>query len=491
MIGLRTTPREFIEKYFSVRNEQGKVVPFILREEQKIFLDQYVAEYKERGYVRLIVLKARQVGISTLVAALNLIEALVAKKGVQILIMTHSQETTITLMDRIRMLYELLPEKMRNGYKLNNKKTIAFKNGSEIRGVVSSHKGTSGLGSTVQHFHASEVAFFNNAREQLNAVKQTIAEQPNTSIILESTAKGFNTFKELWEEANCYGHFRPVFIPWYRVGKYVKATNKGIASYNNDAQLEAKMYNLTPEQLEWREQKLSECGSVEAFNELYPSSQANAFIVKDLNSLIDLQSIMTSIKREPVKVKRDEAIMGVDFATPQGADNSTIVIRNKDIIQYSKIYKDLSLEYLLEEILKLVKAFNVKRVCPDADGLGLGYAVQLRDRLGSMVVYVKGATRAMEYQTYENTRAENWSQMKQWIEEYGILPNDNVLIAQLTSVAARAKAGRLCLESKNDIKRIKGLPSPDLADALANTFILGGVIKKNSNDLRSFLTIIN
>ena len=73
-------------------------------------------------------------------------------------------------------------------------------------------------------------------------------------------------------------------------------------------------------------------------------------------------------------------------------------------------------------------------------------------------------------QGYANKRAEMWHDMKDWLEQGGKIDDDRDLIADLTAPEAFINAkGLLQLESKEAMKK-RGLPSPNIADALALTF---------------------
>jgi hypothetical protein len=75
---------------------------------------------------------------------------------------------------------------------------------------------------------------------------------------------------------------------------------------------------------------------------------------------------------------------------------------------------------------------------------------------------------------FVNLRADMWNQMKQWLKNGGVIPNDPLLQSELVGpeayvVATGKNAGKICLESKEDMKR-RGLSSPGGADALALSF---------------------
>jgi hypothetical protein len=71
---------------------------------------------------------------------------------------------------------------------------------------------------------------------------------------------------------------------------------------------------------------------------------------------------------------------------------------------------------------------------------------------------------------FQNRRAEMWWGMADWLKT-GCLPSMPELVVDLTgpTYTYANAAGRLQLESKDDMRE-RGLPSPDLADALALTF---------------------
>jgi len=72
---------------------------------------------------------------------------------------------------------------------------------------------------------------------------------------------------------------------------------------------------------------------------------------------------------------------------------------------------------------------------------------------------------------FQNKRAEIWYLMREWLKDGGCIPNHQALLADLCSAQYdyHNARGKFALESKDDM-RSRGLPSPDIADALATTF---------------------
>jgi phage terminase large subunit len=73
---------------------------------------------------------------------------------------------------------------------------------------------------------------------------------------------------------------------------------------------------------------------------------------------------------------------------------------------------------------------------------------------------------------YKNKRAEMWDTLKKWLEDGGGLPDDPILIAQLSSVQySFDPTDRLILEKKEDMRK-RGVPSPDRAEGIVYTFFM-------------------
>ena len=109
---------------------------------------------------------------------------------------------------------------------------------------------------------------------------------------------------------------------------------------------------------------------------------------------------------------------------------------------------------------------------PDAvfidSGNGSGVIDRLR-QLGYDVIEVHFGGKALD-PGYLNKRAEMWFELASWIKQGGSIPNNVDLKQDLAApIYWYDNAGRKQLEPKDDIKK-RGLPSPDLGDALALTF---------------------
>lgn len=160
-------------------------------------------------------------------------------------------------------------------------------------------------------------------------------------------------------------------------------------------------------------------------------------------------------------------VMGVDVAR-FGDDRTVIVYRNGDVLEDIDIYRGLDTMQTVGKVILAVSQWNPEAVFVDVNGVGAGVCDRLR-QLKYPIFEVNASSSPNETQ-YKNLRAEMWGKMRLWIRDRAkILPRED-LANDLTSLTYKFDhRNALQLESKDDLKK-RGLPSPDIADALALTF---------------------
>jgi phage terminase large subunit-like protein len=91
-----------------IRTKQGKIAPLVLNRVQERFAARIIAQLQRTGRVRMVVLKARQQGLSTVISALQYwwLSQRKAQKG---LVMAHEAESTTTLFDMYRRIHDNVP----------------------------------------------------------------------------------------------------------------------------------------------------------------------------------------------------------------------------------------------------------------------------------------------------------------------------------------------------------------------------------------------
>lgn len=173
--------------------------------------------------------------------------------------------------------------------------------------------------------------------------------------------------------------------------------------------------------------------------------------------------------REPA-YQTGDLIMGVDVAR-FGDDRSVILVRNSHSIDEIEIRRKMDLMQLADLVAERASKYKPVAIFVDAVGVGAGVVDALR-RLGFNVIEVHSGAASGNEEQFVNRRAESWWKMREWIKVASLkVPTfQKELIDDLTCLRFEYDPrNRFKMESKDRIKA-RGLPSPDLADALALTF---------------------
>lgn len=301
--------KQYIEKYIKIRDKAGKIIDLKINQGQQKLYDAIKKQYNEGKPIRIIVLKARQIGFSTLTESI-IFKNTATKFNVNSGIITHKEEATTNLFNMSKRMYDNLPDDMKPSLKRSNAKELIFDN-DEGTGLKSKIKcmtaGSSGVGrsDTFNYLHISELAFWgNNAKETTIGLFQAVPNLPNTMIVIESTANGFEYFKELWDMAvKGESDFVPVFVGWNELDDYkMPYTGFELTDYEKNLQ---RIYNLSLEQLSWRRWCIkNNCGGDEQqFKQEYPINPQEAFISSG-NCVFDKEIVINRIQElsKPIKV---------------------------------------------------------------------------------------------------------------------------------------------------------------------------------------------
>ena len=301
--------KQYIEKYIKIRDKAGKIIDLKINQGQQKLYDAIKEQHNQGKPIRIIVLKARQIGFSTLTESI-IFKNTATKFNVNAGIITHKEEATTNLFNMSKRMYDNLPDNMKPSLKRSNAKELIFDN-DEGTGLKSKIKcmtaGSSGVGrsDTFNYLHISELAFWgNNAKETTIGLFQAVPNLPNTMIVIESTANGFEYFKELWDMAvKGESDFIPVFVGWNELTDYkMPYTGFELTDYEKNLQ---RIYNLSLEQLSWRRWCIkNNCGGDEQqFKQEYPINPQEAFISSG-NCVFDKEIVINRIQElsKPIKV---------------------------------------------------------------------------------------------------------------------------------------------------------------------------------------------
>lgn len=333
--------KKYIENYVKIRNKEGKIVNFTLNTPQLKLYEAIKEQKKAKKPVRIIILKARQMGFSTETESI-IFKDTVTKFNRRSGIITHLDTATTNLFNMSKLMLDNLPIELKPSIKNSNAKELIFDN-EEGTGLKSKIKcmtaGTSGVGrsDTFDNLHLSELAFWQgDVKATLTGLLQAVPNLPDTMIIIESTANGYETFKDLWDQAVAgENDFYPLFVAWYELPEY-KMPYSGF-KLTEEEEKDKGLYNLSNDQLEWRRWCIrNNCqGDVEQFKQEYPSNPEEAFISTG-SCIFDKEAIINRLREVPKPIKQGYFIYNEEEARKNNMANVKWVNDKKGCI---KIYK--------------------------------------------------------------------------------------------------------------------------------------------------------
>lgn len=184
-------PNYCFGRYCNIAHPKKGKIKFQLYDFQKETLSQF----QKHGYN--IVLKARQMGISTLVAAYAL-WCMIFKENFSVIVIATNQATARNLVKKVKLMYDGLPSWLKPALVEDNKLGMSFANGSQIRALSSA--GSAARSEAASLLIIDEAAFIEGFTEVWAASKMTLAT--GGDCILLSTPNGVgNQFHELWQKA--------------------------------------------------------------------------------------------------------------------------------------------------------------------------------------------------------------------------------------------------------------------------------------------------
>lgn len=287
-------PKEYCEALLRIRTKQQKIAPLRLNEAQEHLYGVIRKEAAGGKPIRLIVLKGRQEGISTVTEGL-MFQDTATRSGVKTLIVAHDTQATANLFKMNKLFYDCLPRWAQPMRKNSNAKELVFENPTKdeeekrrrpgLRSSIrcqTAGKGGVGRSDTLTNVHISEYAFWpKNKDELLLGIMQTVPNDRNTMVVIESTANGYDHFKTLWDGAvSGENQWVPVFLPWYMEKGYRMAVT-GQETWTKEEEALRRDFGLDEEQLQWRRWCIkANCGGDAAlFRQEYPNTPEEAFLL--------------------------------------------------------------------------------------------------------------------------------------------------------------------------------------------------------------------
>jgi hypothetical protein len=212
-------------------------------------------------------------------------------------------------------------------------------------------------------------------------------------------------------------------------------------------------------------------------SDIYRVRVLGEFPNQSINQLIGRELVDKAMKRHLRADQYTHApiVLGVDVAW-EGDDCSVVYLRQGLYSKQLGRFNGIDNMSLADRVISWQIEHQAQNVFIDV-GWGTGVIDRMR-QLGHSPTPVNFGGKATKVARYQNKRSEMWVELKEWLENGGVLEDEEALAEELCAPEYMfTPAGKIQLEAKKDIKK-RGLPSPDRADALALTFAAPVVSKK-------------
>lgn len=272
----------------------GSDIPFILNSPQR----RVVAALEEMRLadqpLRIILLKARQWGGSTLIQLYMAWIQICLRRNWNSLICAHLKDTSATIRGMYSKMLDNYPseyweEESAPSFRPFERSTnirLIDSRGCKIT-IASAENQESVRGMDIAMAHLSEVAFWRDTAQQnpegfIRAVCGAINHAPLTLIALESTANGVgNYFHREWiRSINGESDKKPIFVPWYEIDIYTdpRCDPGKVVAQMDTYELDLwQNTSVTLQQIAWYQQKRREYQSHYQMMAEYPSTPDEAF----------------------------------------------------------------------------------------------------------------------------------------------------------------------------------------------------------------------
>ena len=199
-------PEYFVNTYVKITHPNKGLIKFKTYD----FQDDCLREFNKHRFN--IVLKSRQLGLSTITAAFSLWRAIFYRQK-NILVIATKLATAQNFIRKIKVMLENLPEWIVIPEITSHTKTqIEFSNGSMIKAVPTSED--AGRSEALSLLIVDEAAFIRDFDELWKGLYPTLSTG-GSAIILSTPAGVGNQFHKLWIDAESgVSQFNPIKLPW-------------------------------------------------------------------------------------------------------------------------------------------------------------------------------------------------------------------------------------------------------------------------------------
>jgi len=419
------SPRWFMENMLYIVDKKNQLVKFKLNEEQSKMLEHIEFCLDNDLPIRMVVLKARQIGATTFFSALGFWFSAM-NRNITYGIVAHLLKSAESIFQKCKVYYNNLPKELQPATTQMSSEGITFdrKNGQGINSKIQFATVSEGVfrGQTLSYLHLTECAFWEgNVQAIENSLAPTVSINPRTIIVRESTANGYNFFKDDWDRAvSGKSEYTPFFFGWQDHKEYQLPVPKDFKLTDKEEKLKEK-FNVTNEQLAWRRYQIDNNynGNDVWFAQENPMTPEEAFVAAG-TGVFDAESIVEGYRTsvEPKKVALTSYPMFEKLFIWEEPQNGTEkVYAQKSVWSDEKqAYEYVNTDLVVEEI----KYRTPYTIGIDTSGMGADY---------NQVVVVNNVTKTVAARFGKNNIAEE--NLAKVVVEIAKMYNDALIVPEV------------------------------------------------------------
>lgn len=234
ILDIRKDFYRYCKNNLKIKDKHSRIVPFVPNAPQRVLIDYVLLCIKEKRPVKAIILKARQMGLSTAVEAI-IYWWTSTNKNINSVIIGHEESSSKNLYMMFRRYYDNTNPLFKPSIRYNTRTDLSFERfdesgkqvglGSSIKTATAGNK-AAGRSDTINLLHASELGEWENGEDLVASLLETVPDEEvmekPSMMFLESTAKGRGNYfhKEFVAAVKRLNNFEPFFFPWWILDSY-------------------------------------------------------------------------------------------------------------------------------------------------------------------------------------------------------------------------------------------------------------------------------
>jgi hypothetical protein len=301
-----SNPNYYLQNYHFIRTKRLKITticPFY--DSQAVFMEEFMRQFELDGIIRIIVLKARQMGLTTISVALMCWLGFIHPMC-HVISMSDEDERVSINFDMARTAYSFLEWWMKPEKRYDQKPSLLGfdrkaqddrddSTGLEAKIYFESANQPSGAAYSKSLYgaHMAEIGRYRTPKPITEGIFGSLVNYRHSIGIMESTAQGRHTvFHHLWKAAEAGKFWAPIFIEWFREPGYLVTVPANFERTKEEDAIAALVkeecdFEIGDGQLAWRRAKIEEfaaTGDEEIFPQEFPLTPEEAFVSSGLTA---------------------------------------------------------------------------------------------------------------------------------------------------------------------------------------------------------------